>query len=116
MKRKSKKDKVEKAVLSIKRGPKGQPIKLSKENKLLKEIARKLRGMAESEYQRSEKLFFVHEIHEKINGLGHHPSKIMSQMLNKFFLVVRTKDPESYYVFLKPGQGMRLKPILEKAA
>jgi hypothetical protein len=116
MKRKSKMDEVKKAVMTIQRGPKGQPIKLSKENKLLKEIARKLRGMAEIEFQGSERLFFVHEINEKINGLGHHPSKIMSQMLNKFFLVVRTKDPESYYVFLKPGQGMRLKPILEKTA
>jgi len=110
--------KIDKAILTIKKGTQGKPIGLKKkQDPYLEDIAKKLCNILEEyEFQGNEKIFFGYEINEKINSLGFHPSKVMPKMRKECFLVLRTVHPESYFVFIKTEQGRRIKDKLHKKA
>ncbi|HDQ23064.1 MAG TPA: hypothetical protein ENN28_03805 [Candidatus Uhrbacteria bacterium] len=96
----------------------GKPVVLeSKKNNPLQKIAQQLLAYAQKDRiitppNRTEKIFLVHDVAEKLKSLGHNPGEIMPKMIDKGYLVADSKDPENYYVFTVPAQGLRLAPYL----
>ncbi|MCX6742625.1 MAG: hypothetical protein NT116_00120 [Candidatus Parcubacteria bacterium] len=92
----------------------GEPvtIKSTKVDPLAK-IAKKLLKWAQQDtiktpIARTEKIFLVYDVPNKLKI----PTEVMNEMLEKGYLVADSKDPEIFYVFPVPAQGLRLAKYL----
>ena len=94
----------------------GKPVTFEdKKKNPLQSIAQQLMAYAQEDRivipkARTEKIFLVHDVAEKLDALGHNPSEVIPKMIDKGHLVAASKDPESYYVFIIGPQGLRLAP------
>jgi hypothetical protein len=68
-------------------------------------------GLTETEIIDGEKVHFTYRLAKLMASLVHDYEEIISQMMRKGYLVVRTKDPEpeSYYVCATLKEGIALK-------
>ncbi len=101
-------------TLKVKKDKKG---KSENKRNLLLEIAKHLLHYAQEDKiqtpkARTEKVFLVHDVANKIRNMGHDPNEIMQNMMKKGYLVPNSKEPEIYYVFTVPAQGLRLAKYL----
>jgi len=81
----------------------------------LAKIAKRLLQCAQKETiktppARTEKIFLIHDVPNKLNVPN--PTEVMERMINKGYLVASSKDPEIFYVFTVPAQGLRLAQYL----
>ena len=63
-------------------------------------------NLTETEFVDGEERHFASNLHDKIGSLRYDPSMMIPQMLKEGYLVIRTKDPESFYVFTGKSKGL----------
>lgn len=94
----------------VTKGPDGQKVKFPgvKHTQVSRGLALQLinNDLTETEYVDGEKRHFAYNLHDKIGSLRYDPSMMIPQMQQEGYLVVRTKDPESFYIFTSKQSGL----------
>jgi len=103
----------------ITKGPSGEKIKYPdvKHAQILRGLALQLinNDLTETEYVNGEKRHFSYNLHDKIGSLRYDPSMMIPQMQKEGYLVVRTKYPESFYIFTSKKEGLNFRRVRKSA-
>ncbi len=98
---------------TITKGPNGEKAKFpgTKHVQIQRGLALQLinAGLTETERVDGEGVNFAYQLHDKIGSLKYDPSMMIPQMLKSGYLVQRSNNPESYYIFtnMRKGQDFR---------
>lgn len=72
-------------------------------------------SLTEVEYVNGTPVHFVYNLNEIMASLGYDPSVFIPQMLKNGYLVVREKDPLSFYLFSSKKKGQEFRRHLKAA-
>ncbi len=103
----------------VTKGPQGEKAKFpgTKHVQIQRGLALRLINaeVTETEIVNGEEVHFAYQLHDKIGSLKYDPSMMIPQMLSSGYLVKRSNDPESYYIFTSKQKGLAFRRQQEAA-